>query len=259
MFGRDFPGADTSGVDDPHSFAGKRRAALETAAAFSAMEFPERRTALLILSGLVRSECDVSTLRAAFQNLADAKVIPLITALRLHCACTFRHSVRTMKFVMIIVRRLGIARQEHASICVGALLHDIGKLALPLDLLRLARKLKPAEMDKIREHPEIGYESISDKRVFGWNAVLDIVRHHHERLDGSGYPLGLSGNQISVRTRCASVGDVFSALTEDRPYRAALSAEKAFAILLDLAAADKLDGEAVGALGAGLGFAATPS
>ena len=100
---------------------------------------------------------------------------------------------------------------------------------------------------------------ISDRRVFGWNAVLDIVRHHHERLDGSGYPLGLMGNQISLRTRCVSVADVFSALTENRPYRAAMSAEAAFRILSDAAESGQLDQEVVGALGAGLGLAAVPS
>ncbi|MCM5557487.1 HD domain-containing phosphohydrolase [Pleomorphomonas sp. JP5] len=259
MFGRDFSGAETSEVGVPQSLVAKRRAALDTASTFSGMAFPERRTALLVLAGLVRSECDVSTLHEAYQDLADAKVIPLLAALRHHCPSTFRHCVRTMKFVMIIVRRLGISRQEHASICVGALLHDIGKLSLPIDLLRLSRELKPAEVEKIRQHSEAGYESICDKRVFGWNAVLDIVRHHHERLDGSGYPLGLAANQISLRTRCVSVGDVFGALTEHRPYRAALSAEKAFGILSDLVAAGKLDGGVVSALGAGLGLAAGPS
>lgn len=257
--GQDGPDADSSSADHAEEIVGKRRVALEAASTLSGMTFPERRTALLVLSGLARSECDICTLKAAFNELMAAKAIPLLTALRHHCPCTFRHALRTMTFVIIIVRRLGIARQEHASICVGALLHDIGKLSIPISLLRLARKLKPAEMEKIRQHAEIGYEAISDRRVFGWNAVLDIVRHHHERLDGSGYPLGLSGNQISFRTRCVSVADVFSALTENRPYRAALSAENAFRILSDAAEAGKLDHQVVGALGAALGLAAVPS
>lgn len=239
---------ETEPVGEP----GYARCALEAASTLAEMEYPHRRTALLVLSGLVRSACDVLTVRAAYQLLADAKAIPLLTALRRHSGCTFRHSLRTMKLVMIIVRALGIARQEHASICAGALLHDIGKLAIPVSLLNRRRKLQPAEMEKLRRHAEIGYESIGDRRVFGWNAVLDIVRHHHERLDGSGYPQGLDARQISLRTRCASVGDVFSALTENRPYRAALSTKSALAILFDLVAAGKLDGDVVDALGAGL-------
>lgn len=253
------PDAERSSADHTETRADKRRVALEIAAALSGMTFAERRTALLVLSGLVRSECDICTLKATFNELMAAKAIPLLAALRHHRPLTFRHAVRTMTFVMIIVRRLGIERQEHASICAGALLHDIGKLSIPIDLLLLARKLKPAEMEKVRQHAEIGYETISDRRVFGWNAVLDIVRHHHERLDGSGYPLRLSGNQISLRTRCVSVADVFSALTENRPYRAAMSAEAAFRILSDAAEAGQLDQEVVGALGAGLGLAVTPS
>ena len=253
------PDADRSSADHADTIAGKRLVGLEIASTLSGMAFPERRTAVLILSGLVRSECDICTLKATFNELMAAKAIPLLTALRHHCPCTFRHALRTMTFVMIIVRRLGIERQEHASICAGALLHDIGKLALPIDLLRLARKLKPAEMERIRQHPEIGYEAISDRRVFGWNAVLDIVRHHHERLDGTGYPLGLMGNQISLRTRCVSVADIFSALTENRPYRAALTAENAFRILSDAAEAGKLDHQVVDALGSGLGLAVAPS
>lgn len=253
------PDSDRSNADHAETRVGKRRVALEIASTLSDMAFADRRTALLVLSGLVRSECDICTLKAAFNELMAAKAIPLLTALRHHCPCTFRHALRTMTFVIVIARRLRIERQEHASICVGALLHDVGKLSIPISLLRLTRKLKPAEMEKIRQHAEIGYEAISDRRVFGWNAVLDIVRHHHERLDGTGYPLGLSGNQISFRTRCVSVADVFSALTENRPYRAAMSTEAAFRILSDAAEAGQLDQEVVGALGAALGLATVPS
>ena len=212
------------------------------------MNFSERRTVLLIHAGLLSSGGDPATTWLVHEYLSDAGVIPLLNALRLHCSFTFSHSLRVMKFVVTMAKEAEIDGSEHAILCVGALLHDIGKLSLPVSLLRLPRALRKAEIEKIRTHPEAGYDAVSDKRILGWNSVLDIIRHHHEYLDGSGYPFGLKAPQISWRARCVTVCDVFSALTEDRPYRPAMSQADALAILTEMEQAGKLDGEIVSIL-----------
>lgn len=215
------------------------------------MSFPEKRTSLLIQSALVRSGCDAATIETAHRYLLDAGVIPLLNALRLHCAYTFAHSLKTMELAVLVARRMGIDGSEHAILSVGALLHDIGKLSVPARLLRAPRRLRKAEIDKIRTHPEVGYDSVSDKRILGWNSVLDIIRHHHEHLDGTGYPFGLAAPQISWRTRCVTVCDVLSALIEDRPYRPAMGRNEAFAILAEMAEAGKIDADIVETLRSG--------
>ncbi|WP_370677213.1 HD-GYP domain-containing protein [Pleomorphomonas sp. PLEO] len=209
------------------------------------MSFPEKRTALLVHSALARSGCDEATIGLVHRYLWDAGVLPLVTELRLHSAFTFSHSLRTMSFAVRIARKMNVEAGEYAILCVGALLHDIGKLWVPISILQKPESLRNSEFETIRTHPEVGYESVADKRVFGWSAVLDIIRHHHECLDGSGYPLGLTAPQISWRARCVSVCDVFCALTEDRPYRVAMHTQDALHILREMARAGKLDGEIV--------------
>lgn len=224
------------------------KALIAQAAALSTMSYPERRTSLLIHAALLRSGCDEATIRRVYQYLSDAGVLPLLTRLRRHCGYTFAHSLKTMRLVVYVAREMGIDGGEHSILCVGALLHDIGKLSVPTSLLRAPRSLRKAEVDKVRTHPEVGSDSVSDTRIIGWNAVLDIIRHHHEYLDGSGYPFGLAAERISWRTRCVTVCDIFSALSENRPYRPAMSRDDAFAILADMARAGKIDGEIVGVL-----------
>lgn len=212
------------------------------------MGYPDRRTSLLIHAALTRSGCDEATIRRVHQSLADAGVVPMLTRLRRHCAYIFAHSLKTTKLVVHVARDMGIDGSEHAVLSVGALLHDIGKLAVPPSLLNATRRLRKTEIDSIRSHSEIGYDSVSDTRIIGWNAVLDVIRHHHERLDGSGYPFGLTAPDISWRTRCVTVCDVFSALIESRPYRPAMNRDEAFAMLSQMVAAGKIDGDIVNAL-----------
>lgn len=218
------------------------------APALAAMSYPEKRTSLLIHAALMRSGCDEPTIRRVYQYLIDADVIPMLTRLRRHCAYTFTHSLKTMKLVVYVAREMGIDGSEHSVLCVGALLHDIGKLAVPTNLLWMPRSLRKTEIEKIRTHPEVGSDSVSDTRIIGWNAVLDIIRHHHEYLDGTGYPFGLTAPGLSWRARCVTVCDVFSALTENRPYRPAMSRDDAFAILADMVRSGKIDGAIVDVL-----------
>lgn len=252
MGGRRVESRGDDGADDPPLSTSDIRAVYGQDIDLGGMSFAQRRTALLIHLALASSRCDDETTRLVHRYLGDTDVIPLLTALRRERAFTFSHCLRTMKFAALIAGGLDIDVRERSALCVGALLHDVGKLAVPASILLLPRQLRPIELEKVRTHPERGRESVGDKRISGWDAVLDIVRHHHEYLDGSGYPLGLSASGISWRTRCVTVADIFSALTENRPYRAALSSSAALRILGEMAGAGKLDRDVVDTLRSGL-------
>jgi putative nucleotidyltransferase with HDIG domain len=126
-------------------------------------------------------------------------------------------------FVDIDVKRLGIA----------ATLHDIGKARIPLSILDKPERLDPDEDEIMKRHPMIGYELLKD--IPGINPeILDGVRHHHEYLDGSGYPDHLPAGHISDLVRLLTISDIFAALIESRPYRAPMSRQDAYKVLCDM-------------------------
>jgi putative nucleotidyltransferase with HDIG domain len=128
-----------------------------------------------------------------------------------------------IKFAPLDVKRLGIA----------ATLHDIGKARIPLSILDKPGKLAPGEVEIMRQHPVIGYELLKD--ITGISSeTLDAVKHHHEYLDGSGYPDGLLAGQISDLVRLLTISDIFAALIESRPYRPPMSRQDAYQILCDM-------------------------
>ena len=128
-----------------------------------------------------------------------------------------------IKFAALDVRRLGMA----------ATLHDIGKARIPLSILDKPERLDLAQEETMRQHPVIGYDLLKD--IPGISAdSLDAVRHHHEYLDGTGYPDGLTAPQISDLVRLLTISDIFAALIESRPYRPAMSSVNAYRILCDM-------------------------
>jgi HD-GYP domain-containing protein (c-di-GMP phosphodiesterase class II) len=116
---------------------------------------------------------------------------------------------------------------------MAATLHDIGKARIPLSILDKPAHLTPDEDAIMRNHPVIGFELLEDLPGVT-PEVLDGVRHHHEFLDGSGYPDGLTASQISDVVRMLTVSDIFAALVETRPYRPAMSREQAYQILCSM-------------------------
>jgi putative nucleotidyltransferase with HDIG domain len=126
---------------------------------------------------------------------------------------------------------------------VGGLLHDIGKIGVRDTVLLKPGPLTAEERRLIEQHPTIGLQILESAELP--KEVLAIVGGHHERLDGSGYPLGLSAEEISVFPRITAVADVYDALTTDRPYRAGMTVEQALAILLKEAEAGQMDPEVV--------------
>lgn len=145
------------------------------------------------------------------------------------------HCERMTEWADAVGREFGLGSDDLRTLGLGASLHDIGKIGIPDAILLKPGPLDEAERAVLRTHPLVG-ESIL-RSLASMAAVLPLVRHHHEHLDGSGYPDGLCGEEIPLLVRILSVIDVFDALTTNRPYRAALPHEDAMAILSQEAAA----------------------
>src|ERR1700676_115065 len=139
------------------------------------------------------------------------------------------HCDRLSKYSVALGEKLGLSEELRVALRRGGLIHDIGKLAVPERILLKPGPLTPEERKIMEQHTVIGEEICAPLRSF--HHVLPIIRHHHEKQDGSGYPDGLKADQIPLTARILQITDIYDALTTDRPYRKALSPEKAFAIM----------------------------
>ena len=138
---------------------------------------------------------------------------------------TAGHQIRVSKLAEAIAARLTLPEDQRAGIRIAGAVHDLGKIAIPADLLSKPGKLSEIEFEFIKRHTQVGYEMIRNIS-FPW-PIADTIYQHHERLDGSGYPQGLSGNDIGIEARIIAVADVVEAMTSHRPYRSALSIDTA--------------------------------
>jgi putative two-component system response regulator len=144
-------------------------------------------------------------------------------------ASTGRHSERLVSLADRTAIELGVDEERRSKIRLGACLHDIGKVGVPESLLRTAQRLSPEEFDTVRSHAEIGATILED--IDTWEEVREIVRHHHERFDGGGYPGGLAGETIPLGARIVCVVDSFDVMREGRPYAAARELDEVIAEL----------------------------
>jgi putative nucleotidyltransferase with HDIG domain len=142
---------------------------------------------------------------------------------------TLGHCERVADYTCAIARTLGFDEQTLFWLRIGAMLHDVGKIHVPSDILNKAAPLTPAERAIIERHAAAGAELLHDVE-FPWD-VLPMIRHHHERWDGAGYPDGMAGDAIPLSARMLCVADVYDALTTHRPYRAAFSPADALAAM----------------------------
>jgi HD-GYP domain-containing protein (c-di-GMP phosphodiesterase class II) len=147
---------------------------------------------------------------------------------------TEEHTRRVALRAVQVGEELGLAPGRLRTLAVGGLLHDIGKLSVPDDILKKPGSLEPGEYAAIQRHPENGRSLLRDLGGFA-EGVLRLVHDHHERLDGSGYPRGLQAAELDLDTRILAVCDVYDALISTRVYRAAWSAEKALGLLFEQA------------------------
>jgi HD-GYP domain-containing protein (c-di-GMP phosphodiesterase class II) len=183
---------------------------------------------------LVADDARLDAIAYAFAGVIDAK-----------SPWTYRHSDRACVIVVGLAAALGAGDEELTDLRRAALLHDVGKLAVSNRILDKPAKLTPAELAKVREHPVVTRRIL--ERVPGFGPLAPVAAAHHERLDGSGYPLGLAGEELTTPMRLLAVADVYEALTSERPYRAAMTSEEAIAIIR-VQAPHHLDADAATAL-----------
>jgi len=160
---------------------------------------------------------------------AESVVFALARSIEARDPYTGGHCERISNYSERLGRRMGLPEEQIVALRQGGIVHDIGKIAVPDTILLSPGKLTPAEWEIMREHPKIG-ESIC-KPLSSLRLVLPIIRHHHERLDGSGYPDGLKGDQIPLTARIMTIVDIYDALTVRRSYRNASPPEEALGII----------------------------
>ena len=144
---------------------------------------------------------------------------------------TAGHQRRVAGLALALGEALGLAESALEGVEMASLVHDAGKIAVPADLLTKPTRLSKPEFEIIKEHSNVGYEILKDVQ-FPW-PIAQIVQQHHERLDGSGYPQGLRGDEIRLEARIIGVADVVEAMASHRPYRAALGIEVALEEIQD--------------------------
>ncbi|MEP7047335.1 MAG: HD-GYP domain-containing protein [Ilumatobacteraceae bacterium] len=142
----------------------------------------------------------------------------LVKAVEVKDSYTHGHSLRTAELAVELGIQMGLPSDRLRVIARGAYLHDLGKIAIPDQILNKPGALTPEEREIVETHPQLGFELAST--ALSLREVLPIILHHHERLDGKGYPAGLAGSRIPLEARVVAVADVWDALTSDRAYRA---------------------------------------
>lgn len=192
---------------------------------------------------------DASLRDAAFQAKALEKALEdaleaIASVLEQRDPYTAGHQKHVADLAVMIGIELGLQTERLRGLYLSGVVHDLGKIQVPAELLTKPARLNPVEFALVKQHPEVGY-TILKNIDFPW-PIADIIRQHHEYLDGSGYPHGLSGNQILYEARILTVADIVESMSSDRPYRPALGIEQAIAEITRMRDA-KLDPEIVDA------------
>jgi HD-GYP domain-containing protein (c-di-GMP phosphodiesterase class II) len=133
---------------------------------------------------------------------------------------TVVHQRQVTRIARTIGQALGLSEDRLRDLCIAGALHDLGKMAIPSSLLAKSGKLNPLEFALLKTHPQVAYNILKPIKLPG--NVAEIILQHHERLDGSGYPRGLTGHEIFLEARILGVADVLEAMCSHRPYRASL-------------------------------------
>jgi putative nucleotidyltransferase with HDIG domain len=131
---------------------------------------------------------------------------------------TYMHSIAVCALMISLGRECGLSPEDLREAGLAGLLHDIGKMAIPKDILQKPGKLTPEEYQTIKNHPSAGYDMLKNGKGVG-KMALDVCLHHHEKVDGTGYPKSLAAGQISLPAKMSAVCDVYDAITSNRPYK----------------------------------------
>jgi HD-GYP domain-containing protein (c-di-GMP phosphodiesterase class II)/pSer/pThr/pTyr-binding forkhead associated (FHA) protein len=156
-------------------------------------------------------------------------ITTLAQAIEMRDPYTGNHTQRVTTYALILAEEIGMSDEERRRLKIATLLHDIGKIAIDDHILRKPGRLAPDEFTLMKSHVMRGWEIVQMIPGLGW--ALPVVRGHHERWDGRGYPDGLKGEEIPLTARVVAVADAFDAMTSDRPYRLGMPAERGFAEL----------------------------
>jgi len=177
---------------------------------------------------------DIQSARSAGSHIADSiaenGLSDWLTTVRRHHEGTYQHCLLVTGITIDFGLSLGVAKADIERLYSAAMFHDVGKAKVPLAILDKPGKLDDRERALIETHPGIGYDVLKGNGQIG-PEILDAVRHHHEYLDGCGYPDGLSSGSIADIVRILTISDIFAALIENRRYRAPMSREDAYDIL----------------------------
>ena len=168
---------------------------------------------------------------AKLEKLLDDTIGAITTIVEKKDPYMIGHQQRVSQLSCAIGREMGLGSDQMRVIRIAALLHDWGKIFIPAEILRKPGKLSQAEISVVRTHPDANYEIL--KKIDFSGSIADIVRQHHERMDGSGYPLGLKGGDILMEARIIGVADVIESMVTNRPYRPALGEEAALKEIAD--------------------------
>jgi len=167
---------------------------------------------------------------AIVDRVAEDGLSAWLDTVRAHHEGTYQHCLLVAGVSADFGLNLKFGAQDMERLGFAAMLHDIGKANIPLTVLDKPGRLNEEERKLIETHPVIGFDALEKSPGIS-NEILDVVRHHHEYLDGSGYPDGLCGESISDLTRIVTISDIFAALIERRSYKPTMPREKAFEIL----------------------------
>jgi putative two-component system response regulator len=183
--------------------------------------------------------------KRATDSLEDATAVisSLANAIEGRDAYTRGHVERVGTYAVGIGQRIGLSPDELSALRIGGVVHDIGKVAVPDHILNKPGRLTEVEMELVKRHPIVGYDILQPLRTF--RTVLPVVRWHHERPNGKGYPDGLAGQQLPLLPRIVAVADVFDALSTARSYRPAFPPAKCRETMINAAAQGDLDASLV--------------
>ncbi len=169
---------------------------------------------------------------ALYENIYEnlfSTLYAFVEAIEARDPYTKQHSTRVSRYAMTVAKAVGCSQEDLDRLNIAGNLHDIGKIGIPDKILLKPGRLTETEYEFIKKHPVIGSNIIGHLGM--WGDEQEIIRHHHERWDGRGYPDGLKGEEIPFLSRVLSVADVYDALTSDRSYRKKMSEEQAIKII----------------------------
>lgn len=180
-------------------------------------------------------DLNVDNLQKVFKSLlgeikSTKNAMNLLTSVYVHDNYTFSHSTNVTLYTLAMSMKLGMKEKQLNEIGIGSMLHDIGKVAIPQDILNKQGKLTDEEFDLVKKHPTVGFEMLRKNHGISLLSA-HCAFQHHEKIDGTGYPRGIKGNDIHPYGKIMAVADVFDALTSHRSYRRAMLPHTAMEIL----------------------------